>query len=122
MSYRYRFEESTYRAMGKVVPVLAKLGKLKEIWGHRYFGRHQTSHEAILIRGENGSARLSGFLWGYRGEGPQGLVSLLKYLGATEEWAQKFVFETPRTMKLGSDWKLDFSSGLPWEKTDVRAT
>jgi hypothetical protein len=105
--YRYRYEGGTTRgARARFDRVLKRLGKLRYVKGYRYFGRYQTDHEAVLLRGENGSARFGGLLWGYGGEGPHGTHELLIKIGLSREEADKYAFRTPRKRELGEDWRL----------------
>lgn len=106
MKYRYRNDQSTARNEAKFDRVLPKLGKIKYVKGYRYFGRYQTSHEAVLVVGENGKARFGGLLWGYGGQGPRGTHALLLKLGVPEAQATEIAFQTPRLNQLGEDWRL----------------
>lgn len=97
----------TLRKMGRAI---AKLGRIKSIRGYRYIGRYNVDHEAVLVRGENGTARFEGVLWGYYGEGPAGLVQLLERCGVDKERARLVAYSTHRRCPtIGTDWTLDFS-------------
>lgn len=104
--YRYRNDRSTRHNRDTFDTVLPKLGRIRYVKGYRYFGRYNTSHEAVLVVGEKGSARFGGVLWGYSGEGPRGLHELLLKLGVDAEGAAKIAFETKRRDVLGEDWRL----------------
>jgi len=127
--YRYRYNGgTTHGARKRFEKVLAKLGPVKEVRGYRYFGRFQTQHEAVMLVSDTGTARFSGLLWGYGGEGPRGTVSLLKLLGIHQEVAEHYVFNTERSYPhLGNDWvlkflpgnKLEFKTRAMLEKTPV---
>jgi len=105
--YRYRNDRSTHANVSKFDFVLPKLGKIKYVKGYRYFGKYHTSHEAVLVVGENGKARFGGLLWGYGGEGPNGLATLLHKLNVPE--AFKFATTTPRLNVLGEDWRINLT-------------
>ena len=68
---------------------LPKVGKLMYVRGYVYahsFGQidgYQTTiyNPAVLVRGELGTIRFGGFLWGYGGTGPKGLMHLFDKLG-----------------------------------------
>jgi hypothetical protein len=108
--YRYRYEGgTTHGARKRFEKILANLGPVKEIRGYRYFGRFQTQHEAVMLVSEKGTARFSGLLWGYNGDGPRGTVSLLKLLGIHQERAEHYVYNTERSYPhLGNDFVLKF--------------
>jgi len=104
--YRYRNDQSTHHNEQAFDKVLPKLGKLRYVKGYRYFGRYNTTHEAVLVVGEHGSARFGGLLWGYTGQGPHGTHNLLQKLGVTNDKAKVIAFQTPRLDSLGEDWRL----------------
>jgi len=101
--YRYRFDGSTHQARSKFDFVLKRLGTIREIQFKRYFGRYNTIHEGVFLRGENGTARLGGLLWGYGGEGPTGTVELLTKIGFDPEEARKIAYTTKRHKEVGID-------------------
>jgi hypothetical protein len=103
--YRYRYCGPTHLCEKRFDKILAKLGKIQYVRGYRYFGRYDTSHEAVLIRGENGTARFDGLLWGYGGQGPRGTHGLLLKMGVPADTAWKLAFETPRQNEIGEDWR-----------------
>lgn len=51
------------------------------------------AHQAVVVRGDNGSVLFTAFGWGYTGEGARGLVNLLKHLGMEESVARDFAFD-----------------------------
>lgn len=108
MRLRYN-QDCTRNALDRLEKVLAKIGQITKIKGYRYFGRYNTTHEAVMLYGVNGTARLSGYLWGYSGEGPRGLVQLLMKLGCDRAYAELIAFNTPRKTALGADWTIDLS-------------
>lgn len=103
--YRSRNDRST-RHNRDSFDRIERLGRIKYVKGYRYFGRYQTSHEAVLVVGEHGSIRFGGLLWGYIGEGPRGLRELLVKIGVPEQAADNIAFNTPRLNTLGEDWRL----------------
>jgi hypothetical protein len=120
MRYRYRFCNCSSKVMPAAKRHLWKLGTLISIQGYRYHGRYCTDHEAVLIRGTKGTARMSGVCWGYGGEGPHALRDLLLLLGVDKATADKTAFTTPRSdshvggpgePKLVVDWKLHLNDG-----------
>lgn len=107
--YRYRADGlPTYLMRKRFDFIISRLGQITEVRGYRYYGRYSTTHEAVMLKGTKGTARLSGLCWGYGGEGPSGLVELLLRLGVPKEQAQDVAFKTPRGehFDLGTDWKL----------------
>jgi hypothetical protein len=113
MAYRYRWNGGTTAGARKRFDrILANLGPVKEIRGYRFLGRFKTQHEAIMVKGENGTARFSGLLWGYGGEAPKATVELLRKLGIHQEVAEHYIFNTERSYPhLGNDWILTFLPG-----------
>ena len=107
MRLRYN-QDCTRNALDRMDKVIAKLGQITKIRGYRYFGRYNTTHEAVMLYGTKGTARLSGVLWGYSGEGSRGLVKLLTKLGLDQANAELIAFNTPRRNDLGNDWSIDF--------------
>jgi len=102
---RLRYDYSTKMCRDRFARI-EKLGKIKLVRGYRYFGRYNTSHEAVLVVGENGTARFGGLLWGYGGEGPRGLQELLLKLNVPAAQAEAIAFSTPRKDEIGEDWRL----------------
>lgn len=83
--YRYRDKSgATSTSLKRVERHLTKLGKIQYIRGYVYVGAKGIKHSAVLVRGENGTARFSGFAWGYGGTGPRGLVDVLKKLNVSD--------------------------------------
>lgn len=106
MQYRYRYNGgTTHGAEKRFDKIIAKLGTITEIRGYRYIGRYGVT-EAVLIRGTNGTARFSGLLWGYGGQGPRGTHALLLKLGVETNLAWKIAFQIPRQTQVGNDWSL----------------
>ena len=107
MRLRYN-QDCSRHALDRLDKVIAKVGQVTKIKGYRYFGRYQTTHEAIMLYGTKGTARLSGYLWSYSGEGPRALVQLLTKLGLDKGNAEVIAFNTPRRNEVGTDWSIDF--------------
>lgn len=106
--YRYRDNRGSTFHSRKAMTHLTKLGTIQKVRGYRYHGRYHTSHEGVMVHGENGTARFNGFCWGYSGEGPRGLIDLLIHLGLPRYAAQMVAFETERLCpKLGNDWVIE---------------
>ena len=82
--YRYRDNDGVTSRSIKRLDKLAKLGTITHIKGYSYKGRHGVYHCGVLVKGSNGSARYSGFGWGYSGEGPRGLKVLLQRLNVDD--------------------------------------
>ena len=114
--YRYRNDRSTAHNRRAFDKILARIGRVKYVKGYRYFGRYNTTHEAVLVVGEKGKARFGGLLWGYSGEGPRGLHELLTKLGVSASKASEIAFQTPRLNQIGEDWRLTAT----WEFTPGR--
>lgn len=74
---------------------IAKVGQIKSV---RLYVTRVGIHPRprIMVTGTKGKARFGGFLWGYTGEGPRGLMHLLtEYLGYTAESACNLVASQP---------------------------
>ncbi len=104
---RYRYQNGgTDRSLTMVHKNLSKVGRVFSIRGYRYFGRYLTTHEAVMIKGEKGSARFGGFCWSYFGEGPRGLTKLLQLCGVPVDTANSIAFNSVRNDVVGTDWEL----------------
>lgn len=110
--YRYRENSGvTEESLNRAKRHLHKLGKLLEVKGYVYRGRYGATHTGVLVRGEKGTARFSGFAWGYGGEGPRGLYRLLTELGVEDAQAKATAFVNYRwTHAVGEVWKIDLSN------------
>ncbi len=103
--YRHRWDNIKDR----LDDVLAKIGPVRSVQGYRYFGHFQMQHEAILLRGERGTVRISGLLWGFNGEHSRPTVELLVKLCVHRERAENVVFNSERAYpQLGVDWFIRF--------------
>jgi hypothetical protein len=113
--YRYRDHSGgiTRPSLRRVADNLHKIGQPTLVRGYCYVGRFKwgnAKEEAVLVRGERGTARFEGFLWGYHGEGPRGLVQLLIRLGVKKPDALRIAHDTPRCYVPGTDWELEIKS------------
>ncbi len=96
---------------------LSKIGTPLKVSGYRKnvrrlfsSGWFKLTQEFTKVVGTNGTATFSGFLWGYGGEGPCGLVCLLTKLGLDQNQAEDIAFNTPRRTEVGTDWSYDFTT------------
>ena len=103
--YRYRYAGSTERCIGKVVEHLYKIGQVESVKGYRYY-HNNVEQEYLMIKGKKGHLRLSGFCWGYSGEGPQGVIRVLMMLGVPKLLAEHVAFNSNRNISRGEDWSL----------------
>lgn len=107
--YRFRqYRNGVTRKSLDAFKHLSKIGTLVEIRGYRvrsHFKTYSTSMEYVLVKGTNGSCRFGGLLWGYFGEGPRGLESLLKYLGFGED-VTRLALTLKRFNTPGIDWRI----------------
>lgn len=107
--YRYRDNSgSTSRSLVAAKRHLSKVGKIHTIRGYVYYGKYSTNHVAVLVKGENGSARFSGFSWGYSGEGVRGLRQLLNSLSIDGQEIDRVIESSwDGWSKLGEVWKIE---------------
>lgn len=117
--YRYRDNSgATERSLERSRKHTHKVGEITEIRGVRYHGRYNANHEGIRVRGNKGTARFSGFLWGYHGQGPRGLETFLHQTVGVPAWlARKVAFDTERRNENGVDWILRYSENHDWQLT-----
>ena len=103
---RYRWE----KIKDRLDDVLAKIGPITSVRGYRYFGFFKVQHEAVLVKGQNGSLRISNLLWGFNGEHSRPTVTLLEKLGIHKERAEHIVFSFSSRdyPHLGVDWHIGF--------------
>ncbi len=107
-TYRYRESwggGSTSRSLKTFEKHKSKIGNLVSIKGYVYFGKHGVNHSAVMLTGTFGTMRLGGFSWGYNGEGPRGLRTLLENLKIRED-------EIQRVLKFEHSWT---KTGVVWE-------
>lgn len=106
--YRYReMSGGTSTSIARFKKHIHKIGKLRCIKGYRFHGRYRHT-ERVIFCGDKGSCRFLGFMWGYSGTGPRGLIEVLMHLGLSKEYAE-FVAQSPRLENVGTDWKVTFS-------------
>ena len=91
----------------KALKHIERLGKILYVRGYSY--RHQFLETAVLVRGENGTARFTGFAWGYGGSGPHGLKQLLQKINVERSLVDK-VLNIPWTTsnEIGEIWRVTF--------------
>ena len=108
MEIRYRDNSGTTReSIERFNKHIDRLGKIISVKGYRYRGRYNAIHEAVMVKGENGSIRLDGLCWGYCGTGPAGLNTILRALGVSSLQAEVTSHDVERGYpKLGTDWIL----------------
>lgn len=84
--YRYRDNSGTTRkSLERAKLHLSKIGTPLYIRGYIYHGRYDTNHVGVMVHGTKGTARFSGFAWGYSGEGVRGLREFLTMLNVPED-------------------------------------
>lgn len=110
---RYRCNAgTTQKAIAKISNV-KKIGQVYRIIGKRYVVHlkegYSSTREVVYLYGEKGTARFLGFLWGYHGEGPRGLIRLLKYLGLNNTLTESVPFHFKRGQNVGIDWEINIS-------------
>lgn len=106
---------------------LAKLGEVSEIRGYRYTSTrsagftvpYTAQHECILVKGPKGTQRYEGLLYSYFGEGPRGLVQILKACGFNQQAAEAIAFYTPRGTKNGTDFVIKFPIPVPVDPNKI---
>jgi hypothetical protein len=99
--YRYKApHDGCTRHSVKGLKYINKLGKLVSIEAYTVGAVIDKNHKErsswidsklrIIVRGEHGSCTFGGFSWGYGGEGPHGLIELLKTCGMTPQMASHY--------------------------------
>lgn len=106
---RYRDHAgSTERSTKAANKHITRLGTIEYVRGYIYQGRFG-KNAGVIVRGEKGTARFSGFSWGYNGTGPNGLCRFLKSLGVNEDHASRIAFQTPwETNTTKEAWRITF--------------
>lgn len=108
---RYRDNAgTTHKSIDRFNKHIGRIGKVASVEGYRYRGRYHTTHEGVMIRGENGTLRFDGFCWGYSGTGPSGLYFTLLALRVDDTKARDVAFYTVRRDVVGTDWKIVFAN------------
>ena len=110
--YRYRDQRGSTNVSLKRLAHLSKLGKFLYVRGYCYRDGQGIKQMAVLVRGSLGSARFGGFAWGYGGEGPRGLKTLLNQLGVDAITTKKIVEDTrwDGWEKVGESWRISLAS------------
>jgi hypothetical protein len=105
--YRYRDTGgSTSNSLRKAEKHLYKVGKPLYVKGYIYKGRYNTTRVGVLIKGTHGSLRLNGLSWGYYGEGPRGLITLLTSLKVKTDTITSVSNITWQPDSIGTCWKV----------------
>lgn len=111
--YRYRYQRGLSDLVSpRAMKHLSKLGKLTSVKGYSYRGRYGIN-EAVLVKGEKGSARFNGVCWGYFGSGPNALFRLLRLVGLDKAAAYSFAFCKPRSDKPATSWQCALNHQVP---------
>ena len=75
--------------VGRVISIRLYVARIRKPWG-------LVERPRVMVTGTKGKARFGGFLWGYMGEGPRGLVDLLvAAFGCPKIVAEKIVENQP---------------------------
>jgi len=123
---RYRKRTGVSRdVVAKFNRVRPKLGRITRIVGQRFAatrgtgdGKFTADFEAVVVYGENGTARFDGTCWGYAGEGPHAVHEMLLAAGVDPETARKTAFQTKRqTVGLCDLLKMPTRRQIDWEIT-----
>lgn len=125
--YRYRrVGINTVTAIKVAERNLARLGKIDMILARRLTTTRSykdeegkvrtwtTNHEHLFIYGVNGTARIEGVCWGYGGEGPRGVHTILKQIGVPDTTATEAAFKAERLQTDGVDWRLTLDDRNIW--------
>lgn len=110
--YRYRDLTGgvTRPSIERMKKHIHKIGKVKMIRGIAWLNKHGHDQWAVIVRGDKGYARFEGFLWGYGGEGPHGLLELFKELNIPQKPAEFIAFKTKSpSNKVMEFWRLECS-------------
>jgi len=114
MSQKYRYRDHsggiTRRSLA-ALKNLPKVGIIHTIRGYAYRGKYAVPDEAVMVKGENGTARFGGFCWGYGGEGPRGLIDLLVRVGLPKSFAEFVAYHSHRSYEAGVDWEIKIKNG-----------
>ena len=104
--YRYRYNGNSNNVLPRAQKHLHKVGRILSIRGYRYIGRYGATWEAVMVKGDKGSARFHGCCWGYGGEGPRTVKALLLSIGVQERTATMMAFQARRLDVVGTDWEI----------------
>lgn len=112
--YRFRDNVSgvTHVSRTSVDKHLHKIGIVRSIRGYTYSGKHGPD-QAVLVKGDLGTMRLSGLSWGYGGEGPAGLRYVLAKIGVNNNDIERVL----RTSwddcdKIGTKWLVEMEYSI----------
>ena len=108
--YRYRNDRSTRSNINAMDRTLNNLGSILYVSGRVHRNKYGVICESVIVRGQNGYARFGGMLWGYMGEGPRGLATLLEKLGMNRQESLDFAFNTVRddNPPMGEQWRIEW--------------
>jgi hypothetical protein len=102
----------------KALKHLPKVGKLISVRGYVYASKRDFDNQPITrigvtVKGENGYIRFGGFLWGYGGEGPRGLMQLFAKLGIVGVDVATLCGGSPdySASSIGEWWRITFEDG-----------
>lgn len=110
-----RYEYGSSRLMLESLPKhIKKLNGIVKIQGVRFRslrGKNTdtpyiNSFETIRIYGKDCKISSDGVCWGYNGEGPRALESILKICGVSEGNARLIAFNSHRNDSIGIDWEI----------------
>jgi len=105
-----RYEGRTVRSGGstnrslKALKHLPKVGNPLRVRGYTYKGAYGSNHVGVMVHGEKGTIRFSGFAWGYMGQGPRGLNDLFKLLGVKK--CASDLPQMPSFNTIGEHWAI----------------
>lgn len=63
-----------------------RIGQVERVLGYYVTNEHGIACPRVSIKGSNGSLVLKGVCWGYQGEGPRGLMEVVKLAFSPLEW------------------------------------
>lgn len=111
--YRYRENNGTTRRSLLAMKHLPKIGTPIQVRAYIFSSKRKentcsVNHVAVLVKGDKGSARFSGFCWGYPGEGPRGLRQLFNTIGVPQaEIERVLAIDWEGWSKVGPVWQID---------------
>ena len=120
--YRYRKTTGVSRdVLQKFKSHCHRLGIIQRIVGYRFLSISKKNDcsiekEALMIYGSDGTMRLDGCCWSYKGEGPRATVAVLVEAGIDQSTAEKFAFDTDRDFVGVSELaKMSGRRSIDWE-------
>lgn len=105
--YKYRYRENTgttRKSLESVEKHIEKVGQINYIRAYVY-KNDGICRPVVLVKGDRGSARFSGFSWGYNGEGVRGTKSLLQKLNIPSDTIDQ-VLSTKWTDEIKEHWRV----------------